>query len=136
MGVAVPTQFVSTNDLISTRNALSTMFAGMNSATGALPESGPPLSQQGSDTYHMWTLIGTYNYFLYSGDKAWLQETWANYTKAVSFVLGKVDGSGLMDVTGLRDWGRLGQGGHNAEANAILYKVRNLSARSMLMLDS
>jgi hypothetical protein len=63
MGIAVPTQFVSTNDLISTRNALSTMFAHINPVTGALPESGPPLSQQGSDTYHAWTLIGTRQYF-------------------------------------------------------------------------
>lgn len=48
MGIAVPTQFVSTNDLIPTRNALSTMFAAINPKTGALPESGPPLSQLGS----------------------------------------------------------------------------------------
>ncbi|KAI0921965.1 hypothetical protein AcW1_004197 [Taiwanofungus camphoratus] len=123
MGIAVPTQFVSTNELISTRNALATMFAGMNPVTGALPESGPPLSEQGSDTYHAWTLIGVYNYFLYSGDSLWLQDVWSNYTKAVQFLEGKVDSSGLLDVTGLRDWGRYGQGGHNSEANALLYKV-------------
>lgn len=64
MGIAVPTQFVSTNDLIPTRNALSTMFAAINPITGALPESGPPLSQLSSDTYHMWTLIGTCKYSL------------------------------------------------------------------------
>ncbi|KAH9476632.1 hypothetical protein JR316_0010545 [Psilocybe cubensis] len=123
MGIAVPTQFVSTNDLIPTRNALSTMFAAINPKTGALPESGPPLSQQGSDTYHAWTLIGTYNYVLFSGDVEWLQGVWANYTKAVAFLEGKVDGTGLMDVTGLRDWARQGGGGYNAEGNAILYKV-------------
>ncbi|KAH9943643.1 Six-hairpin glycosidase [Amylocystis lapponica] len=128
MGIAVPTQFVSTNDLISTKNALSAMFSGINSQTGALPESGPPLSQQGSDTYHAWTLIGTYNYFLYSGDVAWVQDVWNNYTKAVQFLEGKVDESGLLNVTGLRDWGRLGQGGHNSEANALLYKVLTNSA--------
>lgn len=123
MGVAVPTQFVSTNDLLPTRNALSTMFLLINPMTGALPESGPPLLQQGSDTYHMWTLNGTHNYFLYSGDTAWLEGVWANYTKAVGFVLGKVDASGLMNVTGLRDWARQGGGGHNAEGNALLYKA-------------
>ncbi|KAI8992817.1 Six-hairpin glycosidase [Trametes punicea] len=123
MGIAVPTQFVSTNDLLPTRNALSTMFAAINPLTGALPESGPPLSQQGSDTYHAWTLIGTHNYYLYSGDSAWLQTVWANYTKAVAFLEGKVDSSGLMNVTGLRDWARLGGGGHNAEGNALLYQV-------------
>ena len=123
MGVAVPTQFVSTNDLIPTRNALSTMFSAIDPRTGALPESGPPLSQTGSDTYHMWTLIGTHNYVLFSGDVDWLGGVWANYTKAVGYVLGKVDSSGLMNVTGLRDWARLGQGGHNSEGNALLYQV-------------
>ncbi|RPD76861.1 Six-hairpin glycosidase [Lentinus tigrinus ALCF2SS1-7] len=123
MGIAVPTQFVSTNDLIPTRNALSTMFAAINPRTGALPESGPPLSQLDSDTYHAWTLIGTHNYYFYSGDSEWLQTVWANYTKAVGFLEGKVGPSGLMNVTGLRDWARLGGGGINAEGNALLYRV-------------
>lgn len=64
MGIVVPAQFVSTNDLVPTRNALATMFAAINPTTGALPESGPPLSQQGSDTYHAWTLIGVCQFFL------------------------------------------------------------------------
>jgi hypothetical protein len=123
MGIAVPTQFVSTFDLIPTRNALSTMFSNINPETGALTESGPPLLQMGSDTYHCWTLIGSYNYYLFSGDDEWLSTIWANYTLAVAFIEGKVDSTGLLDVTGLRDWARLGQGGHNAEANAILYRV-------------
>ncbi|KAJ7153315.1 Six-hairpin glycosidase [Mycena filopes] len=129
MGIAVPTQFVSTNDLLPTRNALSTMFAAINPTTGALPESGPPLSQLGSDTYHMWTMIGTYNYYLYSGDLAWLQNIWSNYTKAAAFLEAKVDPKvGLMNVTGLRDWARVGGGGFNAEGNAILYRTLLTSA--------
>ena len=79
MGIAVPTQFVSTYDLLPTRNALSTMFSMIDPLTGALPESGPPLSQTGSDTYHAWTLIGTHNYFFYSGDIDWLESVWSNY---------------------------------------------------------
>lgn len=63
------------------------------------------------------------NYYMYSGDIEWLETVWANYTKAVAFLEGKVDSTGLMDVTGLRDWARQGGGGHNAEGNAILYKV-------------
>lgn len=134
MGIAVPTQFVSTNDLLPTKNALSTMFAAQNPITGALPESGPPLSQQGSDTYHAWTLVGTYNYFLYSGDIVWLQSVWSNYTKAVQFLENKVDASGLMNVTGLRDWGRLWTGGHSSEGNALLYRVSSLEQVSNLTL--
>ncbi|THH10640.1 hypothetical protein EW146_g8311 [Bondarzewia mesenterica] len=128
MGVSVPTQFVSTNDLLPTKNALSTMFVAQNPTTGALPESGPPLSQQGSDTYHAWTLIGLHNYFLYSGDVDWLQTVWVNYTKAVAFLENKVDNSGLMNVTGLRDWGRQGGGGHNAEELAGYLNETDLSA--------
>jgi hypothetical protein len=124
MGVAVPTQFVSTNDLVPTRNALSTMFAAIDPRTGALPMSGPPFSRTGSDTYHMWTLIGTHNYILYSGDVDWLQAVWTNYTKAVGFVTNKVGSSGLMNITGPTDWARLGGGGISAEGNALLYKVR------------
>jgi hypothetical protein len=48
---------------------------------------------------------------------------WHNYTFAVSYLESKVDDSGLMNVTGLRDWARLGGGGHNSEGNALLYKV-------------
>jgi len=112
------------------------MFAAINPKTGALPESGPPLSQTGSDTYHAWTLIGTYNYYLYSGDTAWLQNVWANYTKAVAFLEGKVDSTGLMDVTGLRDWARQGGGGYNAEGNAILYKVLTTASQLSANLNN
>jgi hypothetical protein len=132
MGIAVPTQFVSTYDMIPTKNALQTMFTRINPKTGALPESGPPLNQLSSDTYHAWTLIGTYNYHLYTGDDNFLRHIWANYTKAVAFLEAKVQNTTLadgktrvtlMNVTGLRDWARLGGGGFNAEGNAILYKV-------------
>lgn len=67
----------------------------------------------------------TDNYFLYSGDVEWLRTIWSNYTKAVAFLEGKVDRRiGLMNVTGLRDWARLGGGGINAAGNALLYRVR------------
>ena len=78
----------------------------------------------GSDTYHAWTLIGTHTYVLCTGDYDWLGTVWTNYTRAVAFLEAKVDSSGLMNVTGLRDWARLGGGGHNAEGNALLYKVQ------------
>ncbi|KAF8493309.1 Six-hairpin glycosidase [Gautieria morchelliformis] len=123
MGIAVPTQFVSTLDLLPTKNALSTQFSAINPDTGALPESGPPLSQLGSDTYHSHTLIGVHNYWLYSGDMKWVEDVWANYTKAVGYLAGRVDTSGLLDVLGTRDWARLGMSGHNSEANALYYKV-------------
>ena len=124
MGVAVPTQFVSTNDLLPTKNALSTMFAIMDPVTGAFPQSGPPLLATASDAYHAWTLIGVYNYYLYSGDVEWLQDVWPSYLKAVAYLEGKVDSSGLMNITNVKDWARLAGGGHSSPGNALLYRVR------------
>jgi len=63
------------------------------------------------------------NYHLFSGDTEWVRELWSNYTKAVGFLEGKVDDTGLIDITGLRDWARQGGGGYNAEGNALLYQV-------------
>lgn len=83
------------------------------------------MSQLGSDTYHSHTLIGVHNYWLYSGDLAWVQGHWSNYTKAVGYLAGRVDTSGLLDVLGTRDWARLGMSGHNAEANALYYRVHH-----------
>jgi hypothetical protein len=42
----------------------------------------------------------------------------------MTFLENKVDGTGLIDITGLRDWARLGGGGYNAEGNAIYYEVK------------
>lgn len=126
IGVSLPTQFVSTDDVISTRNALSTLYA-LQSPSGRLPYAGPPFDLDSefyaSDTYQAWTLIGTYRYMLYSGDFAWFQDVWANYTRGVSYLAEMVDETGLLNVTGVLDWGRNGQGGHNSGANALYYKA-------------
>jgi glycogen debranching enzyme len=83
----------------------------------------------------MWTLIGVYNTFFSSGDVGWLKNIWGNYTLALNFIVNKTvplsSGSnlgGLLNVTGLRDWARFNQGGLNAEANAIYYKLLTVSA--------
>ncbi|EXJ58926.1 hypothetical protein A1O7_06356 [Cladophialophora yegresii CBS 114405] len=123
IGIAVPSAFVSTGDLESVRNALQVMYDYQNTTTGAFDESGPPLSQKNSDTYHMWTMIGSYNYVLYTNDTAWLTPIWSKYKHAMEYVVGKIDQSGLMNVTGTRDWARWQQGFHNTEANTILFQT-------------
>ena len=123
LGIAVPTAYVSTGDLLSTKNALSVLYAHQNSATGELPYAGPEVNFYGSDTYHLWTLVGTYNYALYSGDKAWFDGIWSQYKQGVTFSTNKIDGNGLLNVTGTGDWARGDQGGENIEANALLYRV-------------
>lgn len=68
----------------------------------------------------MWTLIGTYNYVLYENDIDFLTLNWDRYQKAMEYIYGKVDeASGLLNVTGTRDWARLVQGFNNSEANIM-----------------
>ncbi|KAK5107994.1 hypothetical protein LTR62_008888 [Meristemomyces frigidus] len=123
MGIAVPSSFVSIGDLESVLNALQTMYDHQNK-DGSFPEAGPPLLQQGSDTYHMWTMIGTYNYVLYTNDTVFLQQRWDSYQHAMSYIYEKVlQPFGLLNVTGIRDWARNQQGGNNTEANMILYRT-------------
>lgn len=127
MGVSATTAYVSTDDLTSVRNSLTTMYQNQKS-TGELPYGGPEFDFYSSDTYHMWTLVGTYTYYLDSGDKDWLDGIWSQYQLGVDFITAKIDGTGLLDVTGTNDWARSDQGGENIEANALLYRVLTTGA--------
>jgi len=86
--------------------------------------AGPPLNFYGSDTYHMSSLIGTYEYVLYSGDMNFLTMNWNKVKSAINYVMRKLDGdSGLLYVTGSNDWGRSSQGGFNTAANALMFRT-------------
>ncbi|KAH7069615.1 Six-hairpin glycosidase-like protein [Paraphoma chrysanthemicola] len=128
MGIAVPSSFVSIGDLDSVKNALQVMYDYQN-RDGSFPEAGPPLLQQNSDTYHMWTMIGTYNYMLYTNDASFVQRNWPKYLRAMEYIYGKVDGSGLLNQTGTRDWARWQTGFNNTEANVILFHTLKTSAK-------
>lgn len=67
----------------------------------------------------MWTMIGTYNYLLYTNDTSFLAQYWPQYLRAMDFVYGKVGSTGLLNVTGRRDWARWQQGFNNSEANMM-----------------
>jgi len=154
MRIAVPSSFVSIQDLESVKNALQVMYdyqvcsiiddsklvtahanycrittvhfqrQGLRSFNKAATVC-QTLSHSRwhvaltAPAYHMWTMIGTYNYVLYSNDKAFLRLNWAKYLKAMNYIYDKVDTSGLLQVTGLRDWARLQQGFNNTEANIM-----------------
>ncbi|KAJ6510829.1 glycoside hydrolase family 78 protein [Mycena sanguinolenta] len=124
-GISTHTELVSLNDLLPTKNSLTVMFTTQNPVTGALQYSGPPINAMGSDTYIAWSLIGTHNYFLYTGDLAFVESVWANYTKALNFLESQVDETGLADVPVAfqNDWGRDGGAGHNSAFNALLYRT-------------
>lgn len=102
------------------------MFSTQDPTTGALQYSGPPINAVGSDTYICWSLIGTYSVYLYTGDLNFVEQVWANYTFALSFLQSQVDDTGLMNVPTSfdNDWGRVDGQGHNSAANALLYQVR------------
>ncbi|KAI1454450.1 glycoside hydrolase family 78 protein [Annulohypoxylon moriforme] len=124
MGVAVPSSFYSTGDLESVKNALATLY-DLQADSGLLPESGPPLLAKNSDTYHMWIMIGTYNYVLYSGDLDFAQGIWDKYVAAMSFLSGQLDSSlGILNITGyIRDWGRYHVDDTQASAQMLYYRT-------------
>ncbi len=59
LGISLPTEYASTDDVVSTKNALNSLYQHQNPSTGELEYGGPAVNFYGSDTYHTWTLIGT-----------------------------------------------------------------------------
>ncbi|KAL2355302.1 bacterial alpha-L-rhamnosidase domain-containing protein [Cryomyces antarcticus] len=125
MSIAVPGIVVSTNDLISVRNSLDSLFLHQNKTTGQLPYAGVPFPSIYSATYHLYTLIGVADYYQYSNDLKYLSGIWDQWKFGMNFSLSFIDNSGMMNVTSAADWLRFGMGGHNIEANSILYYTVN-----------
>jgi hypothetical protein len=136
LGVALPTAYASLNDTTSSRNALEALYGLQRADDGMLPYAGPEIgrlnSTEGtyiSDTYHLWTLVGTGLYHRYTDDTAWVRSIWPKYTKAMDYSLRKVDGTGLLNATGQYDWGRPLDSGHKITANALLYEALTTGAK-------
>jgi hypothetical protein len=120
--------FVSTNDLVTVKNSLQSLLILQNS-TGALPYAGVAfgsLIHAFSFTYHLYSLIGLNDYYLYTGDIDYLSANWNKFKLGLNYSLSMIDSSGMANVTTSADWLRFGMGGHNIEANAILYYTINL----------
>ncbi|KAL8657012.1 MAG: hypothetical protein Q9226_002339 [Calogaya cf. arnoldii] len=130
MAIAVPGIAVSTYDMIAVRTALDSLFIRQYD-DGALPYAGPPMGYGGefSDTYHLHTLLGVWNYVLFTNDVSWLQSHWNAYLKAFEYSLAKVDLTGLLHVTSNNDWLRPGMTGHNLEATSLMYYVLQFTIR-------
>lgn len=128
MGIAVPSTFVSLGDLEAVMNGLQSQY-DHQSGDGELPFAGLPVLAYGGDTYHCWTMIGLYNYVLYTGDMEFLNRNWNGYKRAMEFIYAKVqEPLGLLNVTGTGDWGRLYPEGYCTEANMVLYKTLTTGA--------
>lgn len=66
MAIAVPGVVASTNDVVSVENSLNSLFAIQDPATGQLPYAGRPFFSVLSFTYHLYTLIGVTDHYLYT----------------------------------------------------------------------
>ncbi|KAK4917031.1 hypothetical protein LTR49_015068 [Elasticomyces elasticus] len=125
--ISGPSIFVSTNDLDGIRNGLDSLMILQNRTDGRLPWAGVPFTDlatgkfQFSFTYHLYTLIDLYDYYLFTGDLDYVRGYWDQYKFGLAWALGTIDASGMANVTSTNDWLRSGMGGHNVEANAILY---------------
>jgi hypothetical protein len=123
LGISAVTAYVSTGDTLSVKNDLETLFAHQDAA-GGLPYDGPEVnSGTVSDTYHLWTLNAVVDYYVYSGDRAWLDVYWPQIQLAIQFSTAKIDTQGLFSVSLLGDWGRQAPGGEEVSANALFYHV-------------
>lgn len=135
--VALPSILISTGDIDGAKNTIQVLYNdqvsscfmalffahALQQSSGELPFAGPGLNIFGSDTYHMATLIGTYDYFLFTNDESFISANWGKYKLGMDYITAKIDSSGLLDVTSTNDWGRLTQGGRNTEANMLLYRT-------------
>jgi hypothetical protein len=111
---------VSTGSLDGIKNGIDSIYVLQNE-TGQLPWAGTPFSTPSrflfSFTYHHYTLIDTYDYYLYTGDLPWLKQYWPQFKKALEWSLVQIDESKLANVTSTNDWLRSGMGGHNVEVS-------------------
>lgn len=64
-------------------------------------------------------MIGTYNYFLYTGDEDFLHRVWPRYVRALEYSLGKMTSLGIMNATETADWGRWNYGTLTSSANML-----------------
>jgi hypothetical protein len=129
LGISQPTAFVSTGDTLSSRSVLDLLYQEQD-PDGGLPYCGPPVKcGTVSDTYHLWTLIASAEFFRNTHDRAWLDDHWQQYKAGIAFSLSKLDSNGLMSVTLPADWGReYPLNGESLSPNALLYRALVLGA--------
>lgn len=127
--ISQPGIFVSSYDMEMLRDSLNSLLALQNSS-GALPYAGRPFGEllpAWSFTYHLHSLLDIDQYYTYTGNETYLEATWDIFKHALNFSLSFLDDSGMANVTTSADWLRFGMGGHNIEANSILYRTLNVA---------
>lgn len=96
MSIAVPSIFVSTNDLVTVKNSLQSLVI-LQKSSGAFPYAGVPfgsLTNAFSFTYHLCSLIGLKDYYQYTGDIDYLSANWNRFKLGLNYSLSMIDSSG------------------------------------------
>lgn len=105
----------------ATATAIDWIFAGQQS-DGRLPYACKPADLYGSDTFHLWGLIGLYELWQHGGDFGRVRELWSKYKLGLSLGLTWIDSEyGLARVVCGLDWGRSVLEGHSLSLNVLLY---------------
>ena len=78
--------------------------------------------------YHMWAMIGMYNYLLYSGDEELVEELWPKHEAALEYARSLRTSDGIVSVRGDRDWGRLTSSQERASASMLYVVLRRTLA--------
>ena len=112
--ISAPSKFVSTGNLDVVKNGLDSLLIRQQS-DGRLPYAGRSYPVLLSDTYHLYTLIDVYYYYMYPGELEFLEKYWNQYKLDLNYSLSEIDSSAMINVTSSNDWGRTGMGGHNIE---------------------
>jgi hypothetical protein len=73
--------------------------------------------------YHLWHLVGTYNYLSYSGDTAFVAKYWPHFVKGLNRTLSLLSSNGIVNVTGDQDWGRFTYGTERASASMLFVSI-------------
>ncbi|PKY04195.1 bacterial alpha-L-rhamnosidase domain protein [Aspergillus campestris IBT 28561] len=130
MGISVLSSFVSTGDLESTKSALQKVYNTQSNSTGAFDEPRGQFNLKGLDIYHLWSMIGTFYYVLYSNDTDFLERNWEGYKSAMSYIYRKVDSTrGLLHLTDTCNQDKLQQVSNNLETQMILYHALETGAQ-------
>jgi len=111
MAIAVPAIVASYYDIQSIEDSLNSLYSLQNETTGQLPYAGIPFTERGlqSDTYHLYSLIGLADHFLYTGSLDYVEGKWDQFVAGLNYSLSTIDDSRLANISYSNDWLRVTQ---------------------------
>ncbi|PRP78012.1 glycoside hydrolase family 78 protein [Planoprotostelium fungivorum] len=128
LGISLATAVYTTGDLVSSRNAIDSVFDRQQD-NGMFNYCGPPWNLgPSSDTYHMWALVAYAAQYNYAGDLEWAKKNWKKYVKGLEMVVQRIDDTGLFLVVNTNDWMRPNTRGHHLGANVLFYRALRTGA--------